>query len=127
MQAPRIDAPFADKLAYYRTQHTSRGVNLTHELGLPLITFGMPLVLARPRIGVPMFVGGWALQIAGHRLFEKNMPSTHKGWITYQLTGVVHVVEAYGEMLARRGTRKLARNGLLEPADVIRQADTINR
>jgi hypothetical protein len=30
-----------------------------------------------------MFLGGWLLQIAGHRFFEHNLPST--GWITYQL------------------------------------------
>ncbi len=53
-----------------------------------------------------MFIGGWAMQIIGHRLFEKNLPSTHKGWITYQLTGVIHVCEQYGEMLARRSQRK---------------------
>ena len=41
------------------------------------------------------------MQILGHKLFEKNLPSTHKGWITYQLTGVIDVCEQYGEMLAR--------------------------
>jgi hypothetical protein len=56
-----------------------------------------------------MFVGGWALQILGHRIFEKNMPSTSKGWITYQLTGIIQVCEEYGEMLARRSQRGAAR------------------
>jgi hypothetical protein len=74
-QAPRPEAPFADKMAYYRTQHTSKGVRATH--------------------------------LVGHRLFEKNLPSTHKGWITYQLTGVIHACEQYGEMLARRSQRKV--------------------
>jgi hypothetical protein len=46
------------------------------------------------------------MQIIGHRLFEKNLPSTHKGWITYQLAGVIHVCEQYGEMLARRSQHK---------------------
>jgi hypothetical protein len=36
------------------------------------------------------------------------MPSTHKGWITYHLTGVIHVLVAYGEMLASRGQCKLS-------------------
>jgi hypothetical protein len=48
-----------------------------------------------------MFIGGWAMQILGHKVFEKNLPSTHKGWITYQLTGVIDVCEQYGEMLTR--------------------------
>jgi uncharacterized membrane protein YGL010W len=38
---------------------------------------------------MPMFVGGWLVQIAGHAVFEHNPPSTHKGWITYQLTGLI--------------------------------------
>jgi hypothetical protein len=105
-QAPRPEAPFADKMAYYRTQHTSKGVRATHLVGTPIIAAGLPLVFAKPKLGAPMFIGGWALQIVGHRLFEKNLPSTHKGWITYQLTGVIHVCEQYGEMLARRGQRR---------------------
>ncbi|MBH0780508.1 DUF962 domain-containing protein [Nocardia bovistercoris] len=107
--APAPTAPFADKLAYYRTQHTSRGVNITHQIGTPIIVLGIPLIFAKPRIGIPMFVGGWLLQIIGHRLFEKNLPSTHKGWITYQLTGLIHVCEAYGDMLTRRSLRRSTR------------------
>jgi len=95
-QAPPPEAPFADKLAYYRTQHTSKGVKASHLVGMPIIAASLPL----------MFIGGWAIQILGHRFFEKNLPSTHKGWITYQLTGVIDVCEQYGEMLARRSQRK---------------------
>ncbi|HEY2199864.1 MAG TPA: hypothetical protein VGH69_19590 [Mycobacterium sp.] len=40
---------------------------------------------------------------------NKMAPSTHKGWISYQLTGVIHVCEQYGELLARRSQRKAAR------------------
>jgi hypothetical protein len=109
MIVPAPDAPFADKLAYYRTQHTGRGVKITHMIGTPVIAAGIPLLVAKSRAGVPMFVGGSLLQIAGHRLFEHNMPSTHKGWITYQLTGVIHVCEQYGELLARRSKRRAAR------------------
>ena len=110
MTVPSPNTPFSEKMAYYKTQHTSRGVKVTHMIGTPVIAAGMPLVVAKPRVGVPMFVAGWVLQIAGHRLFEHNLPSTHKGWITYQLTGVIHVCEQYGEMLARRSRRKAARN-----------------
>jgi hypothetical protein len=79
-EAPPPEAACADKMAYYRTQHTSRGVKTAHLVGTPII--------------------------AGHRFVEKNLPSTHKGWITYQLTGVIDVCEQYGEMLARRSQRK---------------------
>jgi hypothetical protein len=105
-QAPPPEAPFADKMAFYRTQHTSKGVRATHLIGTPIIATGLPLLFAKPRVGASMFALGWAMQIFGHRVFEKNLPSTHKGWITYQLTGVIHVCEQYGEMLARRSQRK---------------------
>jgi uncharacterized membrane protein YGL010W len=105
-QAPPPAAPFADKMAYYRSQHTSKGVCVTHLIGTPVIAAGMPLLFVKPKVGAAMFVGGWAAQIVGHRLFEKNLPSTHKGWITYQLAGVIHVCEQYGEMLARRSRRR---------------------
>ncbi|HTX97086.1 MAG TPA: Mpo1-like protein [Mycobacterium sp.] len=105
-QAPPPAAPFAEKMAYYRTQHTSKGVRAAHLVGTPVIAAGLPLLFAKPKVGAPMFVGGWMVQILGHWLFENNFPSTRKGWITYQLTGVIHVCEQYGEMLARRTQRK---------------------
>jgi hypothetical protein len=36
-QAPPPEAAFAEKLAYYRTQHTSKGVKATHLVGTPII------------------------------------------------------------------------------------------
>lgn len=109
MTAPAAEAPFTAKVAYYRTQHTSRGVRLTHLIGTPVIAAAIPLLFAKPRVSAPMFLGGWVFQIAGHRIFERNLPSTHKGWVTYQLAGVIHVYEQYGELLARRSQRKAAR------------------
>jgi len=108
MTAPAPDAPFSEKMAYYRTQHRSRGVRIAHMIGTPVILAGMPLLAVKPRVGAAMFVGGWLLQIAGHRLFEHNLPSTHNGWITYQLTGLIHVCEQYGQLLACRSQRKAA-------------------
>jgi uncharacterized membrane protein YGL010W len=84
-------------MAYYRTQHTSKGVRAVHRVGIPIIAAGLPLLFARPKVGATMFIGGWAMNILGH-----------KGWITYQLTGVIDVCEQYGEMLARRGQRRAA-------------------
>jgi hypothetical protein len=113
MPVPPPEAPFSEKMAYYRTQHASRGTRFTHMIGTPVIAAGLPLLVAKPRVGLAMFVGGWLLQIAGHRLFEHNLPSTHKGWITYQLTGVIDVCEQYGELLARRSQRKAARKAAI--------------
>jgi uncharacterized membrane protein YGL010W len=107
-EAPPPEAPFSEKLAFYRSQHQSMGVRITHMVGTPVIAAGIPLLFAKPLLGAPMFLGGWALQVVGHRLFERNLPSIGKGPITYQLAGVIHVSEQYGEMLARRSQRKAA-------------------
>jgi uncharacterized membrane protein YGL010W len=54
-QAPPPAAPFADKLAYYRTQHTSKGTKASHLVGTPIIAAGLQLMFARPRVGATMF------------------------------------------------------------------------
>jgi hypothetical protein len=107
VDCPAPEAPFSEKMAFYRTQHTTKGVQATHMIAVPMILTGMPLIFTKPKVGLPMFVAAWALNILGHRVFEKNMPSTSKGWITYQLTGLIHVSELYGQMLARRSQRKV--------------------
>lgn len=108
---PPDSASFAEKLAFYRSQHRTRGNRSAHLIGVPVIVFGLPLVAVKPRVGVVMFVGGWLVLIGAHRFIEGNMPSTHRGWLTYQLTGVVDVCETYGQMLARRAERRAARRG----------------
>ncbi len=108
MTAPAADAPFSAKTASYRTRHTSRGVRLAHMIGTPVIVAAILLLFARPRTGIPMFLGGWIFQIAGHKVFEDNTPSSPSG-ITDQLAGVIHVCEQYGELLARRHRRTAAR------------------
>lgn len=102
-----MDAPFAEKMAYYRTQHSSDGVRATHLIGIPTLLCSLPLLAARPRIGLPMFIGGWALQVAGHRIFEHNKPALTRGPVTYQLTGLAFWCEEVGELLARRNRETL--------------------
>jgi uncharacterized membrane protein YGL010W len=74
MSVPAADAPFSEKMAYYRSQHLSRGVTITHMIGVPVIAAGIPLLVAKPRVGAPMFVGGWLLQIAGHAFSSTTCP-----------------------------------------------------
>lgn len=105
MNLPEPSAPFAEKLAYYRSLHESGGVRATHLVGIPAIVAALPLLVARPVIGFPMLVGGWSIQIAGHRLFEKNNPALTKGFVTYQLTGLAYWCEEVGDIIARRYRR----------------------
>ena len=81
MTAPAADAPFSAKMAYYRTQHTSRGVRLTHMIGTPVIAAAIPLLSPNPEPECPMFLGGWIFQIAGHTDFRAQpaLDSTRAG------------------------------------------------
>ena len=83
---PPPDAPFADKMAYYRSQHTSKGVRATHPVGTPIISAGMPLLFAKPKVGATLH---WRMGHADHRppAIRTNLPSTHKGWITSRSPG----------------------------------------
>ncbi len=100
---PAADAPFAEKMAYYRSQHTTKGVRLTHLVGIPGVAFSMPVALARPRVGLPVFVLSWTLQVLGHKVFEKNNPALSKGFLTYQLCGLAFWCEEVGGLLAGEG------------------------
>ncbi len=97
---PAADAPFEEKMAYYRSQHTTAGVRATHLVGIPAVAAAMPLALARPRLGVPLFLGGWALQVLGHKVFEKNSPALTKGLVTYQLCGLAFWCEEVAGLIS---------------------------
>src|SRR2546427_9230809 len=75
MDVPAPSAPSAKKMAYYRSQHSTAGVKATHLIGIPTLLLPLPPLAARPRIGLPMFIGSLGLQIAGRRLFEHNKPA----------------------------------------------------
>ena len=108
---PRRSASFAEKMAYYRSQHTSRGVRATHLVGIPGVAFAIPVLFARPRVGVPMFGLSWLLQVLGHRVFEKNNPALTKGFLTYQFCGLAFWCEEMVDVLAGRGLDAHERRG----------------
>ena len=87
-RVPDRHASFEEKMRYYRSQHTTAGVRATHLLGIPGVAFSIPVLFARPRVGLPIFGVSWALQIAGHKFFEKNKPALTKGFFTYQFCGL---------------------------------------
>ncbi len=103
MALPPRDAPFAAKMAYYRSQHTTRGIRLTHLVGIPGVAAAIPLVVMRPRVGVPLFVGSWAVQVAGHVIFEKNSPALANGFFTYQFCGLAFWCEEMADLVAGKG------------------------
>jgi Protein of unknown function (DUF962) len=62
----------------------------------------LPLLAARARIGLPMFIAGWAVQVARHPIFEHNKRALTRGPVTYQPTWLAFWCEEVAELLARR-------------------------
>lgn len=108
---PPATAPFAAKLAYYRSQHTTAGVRATHLVGIPTVVLSLPLLVARPKAGVKAFAAGWGLQVLGHAVFEKNSPALRNGPITYQLCGLAFWCEEVVDLIARGNQRRLGVRG----------------
>ncbi|MEX5634465.1 DUF962 domain-containing protein [Parafrankia sp. FMc2] len=100
---PPASAPFAEKMAFYRSQHTTRGIRATHLFGILGVVLSLPLLVARPRAGLPLFAMSWALQVSGHVVFEKNRPALTQGFWTYQLCGLAFWCEEAAELLRRQG------------------------
>ena len=103
---PPREAPFAAKMAYYRSQHTTRGIRLTHLVGIPGVAASLPLIAFRPRVGIPLFIGSWALQVAGQVIFEKKSPALTKGFLTYQACGLAFWCEEMADLVAGKGLPK---------------------
>jgi len=103
---PPRSASFAEKMAYYRSQHTTAGIRATHLVGIPTVAASLPLLAARRPSGVAMFVGGWILQVLGHKVFEKNSPALKNGIVAYQLCGLAFWCEEVADLVAKVGPNR---------------------
>ncbi len=94
-------------MAGYDHEHTSPWNKLLHGLGIPIIFAGtILLILTYWRLGLGMFVGGWALLFLGHRI-EGNKPAFFQGPI-YFLVGPLWVAREIKDYLFGRGSRAAA-------------------
>jgi uncharacterized membrane protein YGL010W len=79
-------------MAQYDHEHTNVWNRVMHWIGIPIIIVGIVLaVLAYWKIGLGMFVVGWILLLAGHRI-EGNKPAFFQGLI-YFLAGPIWVAK----------------------------------
>ncbi|MEO8897261.1 MAG: DUF962 domain-containing protein [Candidatus Dormibacter sp.] len=118
-EVPSRSASFEQKMAYYRSQHTTAGIRATHLVGIPAVAASMPLIVGRPRVGVPLFLAGWTLQVIGHRVFEKNSPALAKGFFTYQFCGLAFWCEEMADLIAGRSPLSRGRSELSAEGDDI--------
>jgi uncharacterized membrane protein YGL010W len=85
-------------MAQYDHEHTNALNKLLHGIGIPIILAGIVLlILTFWRIGLALFVGGWALLFLGHRI-EGNKPAFFQG-VIYFLVGPVWVAKEIKDAL----------------------------
>lgn len=89
----RCPVPAFDKyMAQYDHEHTNIWNKVMHGIGIPVILAGIVLlVLTHWRLGLALFVGGWILLFAGHRI-EGNKPAFFQG-LVYFLVGPIWVAK----------------------------------
>lgn len=91
-------ASFERYMAQYDHEHTNGWNKLLHGIGIPIILAGIVLmILLRWKIGLGLFVGGWILLFAGHRI-EGNKPAFFQG-IIYFLVGPIWVAKELKDAL----------------------------
>jgi uncharacterized membrane protein YGL010W len=98
MKLPLPRQSLREYITQYQQGHTKLGTKLTHMVGIPMIVASFPAALVSPPVAGGLFVGGWALQIAGHSLFEKNKPAFFADPY-YLLVGPVWVAVEWLELL----------------------------
>jgi uncharacterized membrane protein YGL010W len=92
---------FEKYMAQYDHEHTNVWNKVLHGIGIPLIVVGIVLLcLAFWRTGLILFVGGWVLLFAGHRI-EGNKPAFFQG-VIYFLVGPVWVAKEIKDALFGR-------------------------
>jgi uncharacterized membrane protein YGL010W len=94
-------------MAQYDHEHTNVWNKMLHGIGIPIILAGIIVsILTFWRIGLALFVGGWILLFAGHRI-EGNKPAFFQGLI-YFLVGPIWVAKEIKEAVLGASGRSTA-------------------
>ena len=82
----------SEYMAQYDHEHTNPGNKVLHAVGIPMVIAGLVfLCITWWRIGLGLFVGGWILLFAGHRI-EGNKPAFFQG-VIYFLVGPLWIAK----------------------------------
>jgi hypothetical protein len=104
-------------MAQYDHEHTNALNKVLHGIGISMILAGIVLtILTFWRIGLALFVGGWAALFLGHRI-EGNKPAFFQGAI-YFLVGPIWVAKEIKSALLRKShsSEELATEGIVPGA-----------
>jgi len=95
-------------MAQYDHEHTNPWNKLLHGVGIPVILAGIVLmILTHWKIGLALFVGGWILLFAGHRI-EGNKPAFFQG-VIYFLVGPIWIAKELKDALVVKSHRSAER------------------
>ncbi len=95
-------AGFDRYMAQYDHEHHNPWNKVFHAIGIPAILAGIVLlILLHWKIGLALFLGGWILLFAGHRI-EGNKPAFFQG-VIYFLVGPIWIAKELKEALLGRG------------------------
>ena len=88
-------------MAQYDHEHHNPWNKVMHGIGIPAILSGIVLaVLMHWKLGLALFVSGWILLFAGHRI-EGNKPAFFQGLI-YLLVGPIWIAKELKDALLGR-------------------------
>ena len=92
-------------MSQYDHEHTNAANKILHAIGIPIILAGIVLaILTHWKIGLALFVSGWILLFAGHRI-EGNKPAFFQG-VIYFLVGPIWIAkELKDALLGPRSSR----------------------
>jgi uncharacterized membrane protein YGL010W len=94
-------------MAQYDHEHTNPWNKMMHAIGIPFIIAGIILLwFTWWRIGLALFVGGWILLLAGHRI-EGNKPAFFQG-VIYFLVGPIWIAKELKDTLLGASRRSRA-------------------
>ena len=91
-------------ITQYDHEHHNPWNKLMHGIGIPAILAGIVLAaLMHWKLGLALFLGGWILLFAGHRI-EGNKPAFFQGLI-YLLVGPIWIAKELKDALLGRSHR----------------------
>jgi uncharacterized membrane protein YGL010W len=91
-------ASFDRYMTQYDHEHTNPWNKLMHGIGIPMVIVGIVLAcFTFWRTGLGLFVGGWVLLFAGHRI-EGNKPAFFQGFV-YFLVGPLWIAKEVKDAL----------------------------
>ena len=91
-------------MSQYDLEHTNPWNKVMHAIGIPIIIAGILLAcFTHWRIGLALFLAGWILLFAGHRI-EGNKPAFFQG-VIYFLVGPFWIAKELKDAVSRGSHR----------------------